>query len=108
MSTRKLLGGIALLLAVVWMGSGAVLAQDTYPLDPPPEVGGEEETRDGEDGAGNRSPAVQGETASRDGALPFTGLELLGIVLVGAALLAAGVALVAWRRRRAAVSEAGS
>lgn len=117
MSARKFLGGLAVLLAVVLASSGAVLAQDeTYPIDPPPEVGGDEQERDGddrergrdgdvEDEARDRGPAVQGQTESRDGALPFTGLELLGLVLVGVALVAAGVALVAWRRRRAAVNQ---
>lgn len=118
MSTRKLLGGIALLLALMLGGAGAALAQDTYPVDPPPDVGGDEEERDrdregegdrGRDAdSGDRSPAVRGETASRDGVLAFTGLEVLGLVLVGAALLAAGVALVVWRRRRAALSQTGT
>jgi hypothetical protein len=101
---------MVLLLASLGVGVGLMLPSaaraDTatcYPSCPPPVI---HVTPGGSPQATTATPTAQAtsEPPTGDGGLPFTGADIAGLSLVGAAALGAGVVLV-HRSRRARATE---
>lgn len=102
------------LLVTLWATTGAAAGGDTYPLERPDGAGpGGGPGGGGQPGGGGPGGAGPGVDSGVSGSgavaessegvlgLPFTGAELLALVVIGVALVAAGAAALRWRRRLA-------
>lgn len=108
--SSRLAVAFVLALGTLLLSAGAVSAQ-VDDVDPYTEVGGDVTTPDVDDVAEGVPPgdeAVLGDVTQRQptaerGALPFTGSEVLTLVLVGFALVGLGAVALTGSRRRQSV-----
>lgn len=98
--TPKMALGATAFAAALAFGAGPAVAQvDTYEETPPPEVIDDEGTPIDVSPDEPTTPSEQATPPPVTGGLPVTGGDVVGLAVIGTGAIAAGGAMLVYRRR---------